>query len=384
MNEERQIKAWNNPLHKKAALEMAERSIVLLKNDNFNNNKLLPLSSNYKKIALIGELANAKQDMQGFWCVAPDSNAVTTLYEAMLQHYSNTSTQIIYDKGCLVTDTTHTGFTSAINAAKESDIVIVMVGEKWNMSGEAKSRANIHLPGIQEEMVKALHATGKPIIVLVAAGRPLIFNFIANNIPAILNTWLLGDFAGNAIMNVLTGKYNPSGKLPITFPKHMGQIPIFYAHKNTGRPSVNNNTHYTSAYIDMTNEPQYAFGHGLSYANFDYSDFNLTDSVLSNKKVIKATITITNTSNIAGEEVVQLYIRDRVASVTRPVKELKDFNKIYLLPQESKKVTFNITQETFKFYSDAQKKWITEPGNVEVMIGSASNDIRFVKKITLQ
>ncbi len=384
MNEERQQKAWNNPQHQKAALEMAESSIVLLKNDAHNGTQLLPLKPGLKKIGLIGPLAHAKQDMQGFWCVAPDSNFVTTIYEAMQAEFKGKA-DIFYAKGCDIRDSSHNGFKEALTVAAKSKILIVAVGEKWDMSGEAKSRADIHLPGVQEEMLKALHATGKPMIVLIGAGRPLIFNWTADNIPAIVNTWLLGDMAGPAIVNILTGKYNPSGKLPMTFPRHLGQIPIFYAQKNTGRPSFDENRHYTSAYIDITNKPQYAFGHGLSYTTtFSYSNLNFTDSVITINKPITASCTITNTGHIAGEEVVQLYIRDKVASVTRPIKELKGFQKIMLAPREKKVVTFWIEEDMLKFYSEARDAWITEPGEFEILVGSSSDDIRLQKIITLK
>jgi beta-glucosidase len=383
MNEQRQQNAWNNPAHKKAALEMAQRSIVLLKNDSVIGLPLLPLSPKYKKIALIGPLAHAKQDMQGFWCVTPDSNAVTTIYEAMQHHFKDKAI-ILYEKGCNVKDSTHNGFKEALAVARESDIIIIAVGEKWDMTGEAKSRADIHLPGVQEEMIKTLYATGKPIIVLVAAGRPLIFNWTANHVPAILNTWLLGDMAGPAIVNVLTGQYNPSGKLPMTFPRHIGQIPVFYAQKNTGRPSVNDNRHYTSAFIDIPNRPQYVFGHGLSYTDFKYSNLNVSDTVLRKHETITLSITLANTGANAGEEVVQLYIRDRVASITRPVKELKGFEKVYLLPGEQKTVSFSINKQLLQFYNEGMDDWITEPGEFDIMIGSSSEDIRLRQKIVLK
>jgi beta-glucosidase len=233
-------------------------------------------------------------------------------------------------------------------------------------------------------MIKTLYATGKPIIVLVAAGRPLIFNWTANHVPAILNTWLLGDMAGPAIVNVLTGQYNPSGKLPMTFPRHIGQIPVFYAQKNTGRPSVNNNRHYTSAFIDIPNRPQYVFGHGLSYTDFKYSNLNVSDTVLRKHETITLSITLANTGANAGEEVVQLYIRDRVASITRPVKELKGFEKVYLLPGEQKTVSFSINKQLLQFYNESMDDWITEPGEFDIMIGSSSEDIRLRQKIVLK
>jgi beta-glucosidase len=382
MNEQRQQQAWTNPAHKRAALQMAERSIVLLKNDAVNGTPLLPLKNSYKKIALIGSLAHGKQDMQGFWCVTPDSTAVTTLYEAMQQEFKNKA-EITFVRGTDPLDQTHNGFKEAIDAVNANDITIVMVGEKWNQSGEAKSRADIGLPGVQEEMLKALYATGKPIIILVAAGRPLIFNWTAEHYPAIVNTWLLGDMAGPAIVNVLTGKYNPSAKLPITFPRHLGQIPVFYAEKNTGRPSINDDKIYTSTYIDLTKSPQFAFGHGLSYATFEYSNLKMSSTTMKANGSITISANITNSSTVNGEEVVQLYIRDKVASVTRPLKELKGFEKIYLKAGETKTVNFTINKSTLQFYSESLDAWITEPGEFDIMIGTSSDNIKLKGSIEI-
>jgi beta-glucosidase len=383
MNEQRQQNAWNNPMHKAAALKMAERSIVLLKNDAVNGAPLLPLKPSYTKIALVGALAHARQDMQGFWCVTPDSNAVNTLYEAMQKEFKDKAT-ITYVRGADPLDTINNGFKDAIDAANANEITIVMVGEKWNQSGEAKSRADIGLPGVQEDLLKALYATGKPIVVLVAAGRPLIINWTAEHFPSIVNTWLLGDMAGPAIVNVLTGKYNPSGKLPMTFPRHHGQMPLFYAQKNTGRPSINEDKIYTSAYIDITNRPQFAFGHGLSYSTFNYSNLKFSDTVIKANATIKVSCTITNSSGVAGEEVVQLYIRDKVASVTRPIKELKGFEKINIKAGETKTVSFTINKNTLQFYSEEKDAWIVEPGEFDIMIGTASDNIKLQGKIEMK
>ena len=378
--EQREQSALNNRQHRLAAREVAQKSIVLLKNQN----NLLPLKSSYKTIAVIGPLAKSKEDMLGFWNVPwPDNSDVVSLFEGLDRKLAPTS-RLVYAKGCDVTDTSRTGFADAIKVAKQADIVIVSVGEKRDMSGEAKSRSDIHLPGIQEDLIKALYATGKPLVVIINAGRPLIFNWTADNAPAILYTWWLGSEAGNAMANVLTGEYNPSGKLPVTFPRNEGQIPIYYNYLNTGRPAPDNDTKadYRSGYIDLQKSPKYAFGYGLSYTTFKYDSLQLSDSIMSSGKEIKVSFTLTNTGKRAGEEVVQFYIRDNVASVVRPVKELKGFEKVYLRPGESKTILFTIDREKLSFYNN-DLKWTTEPGSFKLMIGTASDDIRLEKPFGL-
>ena len=244
------------------------------------------------------------------------------------------------------------------------------------MSGEAKSRSNLRLPGVQEELIKAIQATGKPIVVLINAGRPLIFNYTADTVPAILYTWWLGTEAGNAIADVLFGDYNPSGKLPMSFPREEGQIPIYYNHFNTGRPAANETaTNYVSAYTDLKNSPKFPFGFGLSYTTFNYSDLKLSKNKIKSTETIEVSMTITNSGKVAGEEVVQLYLRDKVGLVVRPIIELKDFQKIKLNAGETKTVKFTIDKQKLSFYN-TDLKWITEPGDFDLMIGSSSSDIR--------
>jgi len=370
-NEQRQQLALNNPEHRKIARETAEKSIVLLKNEG----NLLPLSKSYKTIAVIGPLVKSKEDMLGFWNVPwTDNSDVVTLYEGLEKKLS--STKLLYAKGCDVQDTSKAGFTEAVQTAMQADVIIVSVGEKRDMSGEAKSRSNIHLPGVQEELIQALQATGKPVIVLINAGRPLVFNWTADHVPAILYTWWLGSEAGNAIANVLVGDYNPSAKLPMSFPRTEGQIPIYYNYLNTGRPAPDNdaNANYRSGYIDLQKSPKFPFGYGLSYTSFTYTNLQVSDTVIRSGQNLKLSFTLTNTGKVAGEEVVQLYIRDRVASLVRPVKELKDFKKIMLAPGESKKIEFTLDKEKMSFFNN-QSKWVTEPGMFDVMIGSSSADI---------
>jgi len=255
-------------------------------------------------------------------------------------------------------------------------VVILSIGEKRDMSGEAKSRSSLQLPGVQEELVKAIAATGKPLVVLINAGRPLIFNWTADHVPAILYTWWLGSEAGNAIADVLFDDYNPSAKLPMSFPVAEGQIPIYYNHFNTGRPATSDkNRYYRSSYLDISIYPKYEFGYGLSYTTFNYSNLQLSKKKMTGAETIEVSMSLTNTGKFAGEEVVQLYLRDKFASAVRPVKELKDFKKIKLQPGESKTIRFTINKEKLSFYN-SKIEWVAEPGEFELMIGSSSRDIR--------
>lgn len=369
-NEQREKEQWDNRANLKAELDMARKSIVLLKNEN-----VLPLNREAKSIALIGPLAKSIKDHLGFWSYdwIDDSARIHSLWEVM-----NTKTggnKLLYAKGCEITDTSKAGFAEAVYKASQSDVVVMYVGEHRAMTGEAKSKSNIHLPGVQEELIKAVVATGKPVVVVMAAGRPLIFNWTAEHAPAILYTWWLGTRGAEAIADVLFGDYNPSGKLPISFPRTEGQIPIYYNHYNTGRPAANDSdNNYVSAYLDLPNSPQYAFGYGLSYSNFVYSDMKADKSSLKANEKLTASVTITNQGKYDGEEVVQLYIRDMVGSVIRPVKELKGFQKIMLKKGESKTVSFTITTDDLKFYNDSLKyDW--EAGEFEIMIGGSSDKV---------
>jgi beta-glucosidase len=377
-NIEREKQQWNNPQHLAAAKEMAAKSIVLLKNEK----QTLPLSKQTRKIALIGPLVKAVKEHLGFWSYDwdDDSVRVPSLYQS-IQNKVGSNTQLLYAKGCELTDTSRAGFAEAVNIAANADVVIIYVGEKRDMSGEAKSRSNIHIPGVQEELIKAVAATGKPVVVLIAAGRPLVFNWTAENVPAILYTWWLGTKGADAIADVLFGDYNPSGKLPMTFPRSEGQIPIYYNHYNTGRPAKSETDYnYVSAYTDLVNSPQYPFGFGLSYTQFEYSDIKLNKSSFKAGETLTATVTVTNKGNYDGEEVVQLYTRDVTGSVVRPVKELKAFQKIKLKKGESKQVQFKLTANDLRFYND-QLQFIFEPGEFHLFIGGNSRD---AKKVTFE
>ncbi len=369
-NEAREKKELNSYANRAKARDVAKRSIVLLKNDG----QLLPLSKNTKTIAVIGPLGKSNIDMMGFWSVKWDNDKLVSVYEG-LENKLGKNTKLLYAIGCGITDTSKTGFAEAVATAKQADVVIMAVGEAYDMSGEAKSKANIHIPGVQEELVKAVQATGKPVVVLTMSGRPMIFNWIADNAKAILHTWWLGSEAGNAIADVLFGDYDPAGKLTMSFPRSEGQIPVYYNHKSTGRPSPTDLAgSYRSGYLDMPNSPRYAFGYGLSYTTFELSDLKLDKKAFVDTDSITVTCNLKNTGKYAGEEVVQLYLQDIVASVTRPVQELKGYEKVSLKPGESKTIKFVINKEMLSFY-DQQMKWTAEPGEFKLMIGNSSDHI---------
>lgn len=374
-DQKRADKALNDPENRKAALEVAQKSIVLLKNEN----QTLPLSKNLKTIAFIGPMVKEYKVNMGFWSVElPDVDYdkwVVSQWDG-LQNKVGKNTKLLYAKGCEVDGDNKDGFAEAVATAKQADVVVLSIGERRDMSGEAKSRSDIHLPGVQEDLVKAIQATGKPVVVLVNAGRPLIFNWTADNVPAIVYTWWLGTEAGNAIANVLFGDYNPSGKLPMTFPREVGQVPIYYNHFSTGRPPKDENSKgYVSSYIDLKNSPKFPFGYGLSYTKFDYSDLKLSATKIKSNETIKVSFQLSNVGKVAGEEVVQLYLKDKFGSVVRPVLELRDFQKVKLNAGESKTIEFTIDKEKLSFYNN-KLEWNAEPGDFEVMIGTSSADIK--------
>ena len=375
-DEKREQAVWNNTTHLQVAREMARKSIVLLKNEVIPavNKPLLPLNKgDNKKIALVGPLVKAIGDNNGFWSYSwpDDSSRVVSLWQGVTNKLAG-ATSLTYAKGCDISGADTTGFASARQTATAADLIIVSVGESATMSGEAKSRSQLQLPGVQEELVKAMVATGKPVVVLISAGRPLVFNWIADNVPAIVYTWWLGTQAGNAIADVLFGDYNPSGKLPITFPRNEGQIPIYYNYLSTGRPfkSDTDNT-YVTAYTDLPNSPRYVFGYGLSYTSFQYGAVQLSTNTLSTDQKLQAKITVTNTGKYAGEEVVQLYVQDVVASIVRPVRELKAFEKVLLKPGESREITFTLDARDLSFYND-NLELVAEPGTFHLYIGGNS------------
>jgi beta-glucosidase len=380
-NPEREQKELNNPYHSDVARDMARKSIVLLKNQN----QLLPLSKNIKTIAFIGPLVKALKQNKGFWDVevpGVDSNYIVSQWEG-LQNKVGSKTKLLYAKGCEIEGDNKDGFAEAINIAKQADVVILSIGERRDMTGEAKSRSNINIPGAQEDLLKALLTTGRPIVVLINAGRPLVFNFTADNATAILYTWWLGSEAGDAIADVLFGDYNPSAKLTMTFPLSVGQIPIYYSHFNTGRPAADDDDRfYSSSYTDLSIFPKFEFGYGLSYTTFQYSNLQLSKKKMNYNDQIEVSVTITNTGKFDGEEIVQLYLHDIVGSIARPVKELKDFKKIKLSAGESKTIKFIIDNEKLSFYNQ-NLQWIAEPGEFDLMIGASSKDIRLKDRFEL-
>lgn len=375
LDADREKKEMNNPEHTKAAREVAAKCIVLMKNEN----NLLPLSKDIKTIAFIGPLVKEHKQNLGFWSIELDNvdyeKFVVSQWEG-LQNKIGKNTKLLYAQGCKIEGEDRSGFAEAIETAKKADVVIMSIGEKRDMSGEAKSRSNINIPGVQEDLVKAIHATGKPVVVLVNAGRPLVFNWTADNIPAILYTWWLGSEAGNAIADVLVGDVNPSAKIPMTFPREVGQIPIYYSYLKTGRPAECDTCNfYRTAYIDLPVSPKFAFGHGLSYTTFEYRDLKLSQSKINRSEKIEVSFNISNTGKYDGEEVIQLYLRDKVGSIVRPVKELKDFQKVMVKVGEKKQIKFIIDNEKLCFYNkDLDYK--SEAGEFDLMIGSSSDDIR--------
>ena len=357
-----------HPEHRQHAREAARESIVLLK----NKGSLLPLSRDLRSIAVVGPLADDHDAPLGNWRARGNPEDVVSLLEGITSA-AGPGTRIIHETGCGINDPSGEGIGRAVRAARSADVVIAVVGESALMSGEARSRAIIGLPGRQEDLLKALYETGTPVIAVLMNGRPLVLNWVDENIPAILETWHLGVEAGNAIADVLFGEYNPSGKLVMSFPYAVGQIPVYYNHKNTGRPSSPDNP-WTSIYLDIPYEPLYPFGYGLSYTSFDYSGLTLDRDVMGFDDLLTISISIQNTGEAAGEEVVQLYVRDMVGSVTRPVKELKDFQKVFLESGESRTLTFQLSAGDLAFWN-RDMEFTAEAGEFRVMVGPNSTEL---------
>lgn len=350
--------------HRSVARESARRSMVLLKNDG----GILPLKPGIKKIALIGPLADNQREMLGTWAAIGMAEDVVSI-RAGLGAAVGGDVEIKFAPGCQIDGDDAAGFEEAVEAARASDVVIVIVGESAGMSGEASCRSNINLPGHQLDLVKAIHATGKPVVVLVASGRPLAIPWVAEHVPAIVQIWHPGVEAGNAVADILLGKVNPSAKLPITIPRNVGQIPIYYAHKSTGRPPTGQ--FFTSKYSDVPWTPLYPFGFGLSYTRFEYTKMVLSKYKLKPGAAITASATVTNTGDIPGDEIVQMYIRDMVGTRTRPVRQLRGFKRLSLTPGESQTVTFTLTENDLAYWDD-KSGFKAEPGKFSVWIGPNS------------
>jgi len=378
--------------NRQAAREIATESFVLLKNQG----NVLPLKKS-GTIGLIGPLADNTANMYGTWSVAALFDKSVTVLQGM-KNALGENAKILTARGANfladsvmehryvnIHNNTYTRdsrtedelIKEAVNVAKKSDVVVAVLGEGSEFTGESSSVTDIQIPETQKKLLKALAQTGKPVVLVLFTGRPLALNWENENIPAILNVWFPGSEAGNAISDVLFGDVNPSGKLSATFPQNVGQVPIFYAHKNTGRPLAEGKwfEKFRSNYLDVSNEPLYPFGYGLSYTTFNYGDVKLSSNTLTKGRSITATIAVTNSGSVGGKEVVQLYIRDLVGSITRPVKELKGFQKIYFKAGETKNVTFSIAEQDLKFYN-SDLKFVAEPGDFKVFIGSNSRDVK--------
>jgi beta-glucosidase len=384
-DEQREKEVIGQHAFHEAALDMAKKSIVLLKNDN----QLLPLKKQGQKIALIGALASDKTSSLGSWRIAAKDNTAISVFEGMQAYTGN---QLTYAKGADVSlgqtkfidelkinTTDRSEFPQAIAVAKTADVVVMVLGEVGYQSGEARSRTDLGLPGVQQDLIEAIYKVNKNIVLVLNNGRPLVLNWHQEHLPAIVEAWQLGTQSGNAIAQVLYGDYNPSGKLPMSFPRAVGQVPIYYNYKNTGRPLMPTpSTVFWSHYQDVENTPLYPFGYGLSYTTFEYSA--LQAKVVSDYEV-NVSVTLKNTGKFTGKEVVQLYIKDHYASVTRPVRELKGFELVSLEANESKKIEFTLSEKELGFY-DNEGNFIVEPGDFSIFVGGDSNTT-LQSKITL-
>lgn len=387
-NEEKAKKIILNDEYLKEARKIAARSIVLLK----NKNQLLPLSKK-TNIAVVGPLADSKFDMLGTWAITDDTSKVVTILEGIQQAVGGKG-QIYYAKGSYATMDTfllnrnignspritrsfsksEKMLKEAKDVAKNADVIVAVLGEPRDWSGEASSMSNIDLADCQKTLLKEMLATGKPVVLVLANGRPMTITWENENVPAIIEAWHGGTMAGAGLADVLFGDYNPSGKITSTFPVNVGQIPIYYNHRNTGRPYIEGYK-FTTKYLDIPNEPLYPFGYGLSYTEFEYSNISLSDTLLNSDESLTASITLKNTGKFDGEEVVQLYIRDIAASVSRPVKELKGFQKVFIKSGESKVIQFKISVEDLKYYH-SDLSYGADSGEFEIQIGGNSRDVQ--------
>jgi beta-glucosidase len=391
-NEQRSATEVFTAANRAEARRIAAQSFVLLKNNN-----VLPIAAG-KKIALVGPLANAKENMTGTWSVGADNSKSISLLKGLTDAVGNNG-KLVYAKGSNLEDdlelqkrqtlfekdiardnrSADAMIQEALAVSADADVIVAALGEGAESSGESASKSNIDIPEAQKRLLKALVATGKPVVLVLFNGRPLTLTWENENVPAILDVWFAGSEAGDAIADALLGKVIPSGKLSMSFPQNVGQIPLYYNHKNTGRPLTGKwFSKFQSNYIDVSNEPLYPFGYGLSYTQFEYGDLKLSSTKLKGNQKLTVTVPVKNIGNYAGKEVVQLYIRDEVGSITRPIKELKGFEKIELVAGETKEVVFEITPELLKFYnSDLKFDW--ESGDFQIMVGPNSRDVKAVK-----
>lgn len=362
----RENEVVSNPEIQALAREVARKSMVLLKNEG-----CLPFDRG-DRIAVIGELAASRRDLLGSWKAAGEWDDMNSILDAVKAY--NGPDNVIYAEGCRKMGADRSGFKAAMDAVGQADKVLMVIGEDWDWSGEAASRTDIGVPGVQSELLKLIASTGKPVAVVLLNGRPLVLEEENRDADAILEAWYPGTMGAEAVTDIIFGQYNPSGKLTMTFPRNVGQIPIFYYEKNTGRPIYLPSDKYKSKYLDSPNDPLYPFGYGLSYTQFRYSDLTLSSSKMKKGGTLEARVTVTNTGKRAGEETVQLYIRDMIGSVTRPVKLLKGFSKVALAPGESAKVTFVIDDGMLSFWRH-DMTFGSEEGDFKVMVGGSSSDL---------
>jgi beta-glucosidase len=356
--------------NREAARDVARKSIILLK-----NNALLPLDIP-ERIALIGPLADSKEDMNGNWTVAAETNVAVTLLEALQTRFPGSRINCV--RGCDVEGDDRSGFDEALAAAAAADLVVLALGERFGMSGEARSKGDIRLPGVQEELACKIYDLNRRTVTLLMAGRPMIFTGIAEKAPAILYTWWLGTEAGNAMLDVITGAYNPSARTPMTFPKHVGQIPLYYNRNNTGRPPVQNENNYTSRYIDIDYRPQYPFAYGLSYTTFKYDDIE----VRAEKDTVTIRLTLTNTGRRDGRELVQVYFRKLWGESIRPIKELKSLQNVFLRAGEKRRITLKVPHTLLKYYG--QNGWEDGKGDYTVSLGKNAEEIFYTAPLSVK
>jgi len=377
-DEKREKEVVGSKANNDGVLDMAKKSIVLLKNEK----NLLPLKKSGHKIALIGALANDKNSPLGSWRIAADDNTAVSVLEGMQQYKDN---QLVFEKGAdllsqkatfltetVFNTTDKSGFEAAKKAAKTADVVVMVLGEYGFQSGEARSRTDLNLPGLQQELLEEIYKVNPNIVLVLNNGRPLTIPWAAEHIPAIVEAWQLGTQTGNAVAQVLYGDYNPSGKLPMSFPRNVGQVPVYYNKYSTGRPVDSDKNVFWSHYMDVEKTPQYPFGFGLSYTQFDYKNLKINKTAFSKGENVQVSIEITNSGNYDGKEVVQLYIHDEFASIVRPIKELKGFELVNLKKGETKTVTFTLTNKELGFY-DNDGNYLVEPGTFKIMVGGSSD-----------
>lgn len=363
--------------HRKVVREMACKSIVLLE----NREGILPLDNRCKNIGIVGPLADNPDDMLGSWCARGDGKDAIGILQGIKQAVGK-GVRIRYAKGCEIEGDDRSGFSEAVQVAENSDVVIVCVGENRFMSGEAASRTRLTLPGVQRELLKAIKETGKPIVLLLSNGRPLVLDWEKENIGTIVECWQLGSEAGNAIADVLLGKYNPSGKLTMSFPYNEGQIPVYYNAKSTGRPYVPN-VRYVTRYLDCPNVPLYSFGYGLSYTRFEYGELKLDKDTMFPGEKLRIDVSVANVGNYDGEETVQLYIRDVCSKITRPEKELKGFKKVFLKKGERTDISFELSLADLEYVlADGSRE--SDPGSFEVFVGGNPDEVKKAEFILVQ